>query len=139
MLGGEIMFGIPGMDLGRIILYVVIGIIYVYKFVKHKKLANLIMVFVCIYGLTSASFILKPYRDLLINNNLYIVVNVIMLLLIGLLIAYSILSKYIKKINRNWILNKKQVRYVSSLFICAIKCIKNGKLVIHMLLTKITF
>jgi hypothetical protein len=30
------------------------------------------------------------------------VVNVIMLLLIGLLIAYSILSKYIKKINRNW-------------------------------------
>ncbi len=133
------MFGIPGMDLGRIILYVVIGIIYVYKFVKHKKLANLIMVFVCIYGLTSASFILKPYRDLLINNNLYIVVNVIMLLLIGLLIAYSILSKYIKKINRNWILNKKQVRYVSSLFICAIKCIKNGKLVIHMLLTKITF
>ena len=133
------MFGIPGMDLGRIILYVVIGIIYMYKFVKHKKLANLIMVFVCIYGLTSASFILKPYRDLLINNNLYIVVNVIMLLLIGLLIAYSILSKYIKKINRNWILNKKQVRYVSSLFICAIKCIKNGKLVIHMLLTKITF
>ena len=133
------MFGIPGMDLGRIILYVVIGLIYVYKFVKHKKLANLIMVFVCIYGLTSASFILKPYRDLLINNNLYIVVNVIMLLLIGLLIAYSILSKYIKKINRNWILNKKQVRYVSSLFICAIKCIKNGKLVIHMLLTKITF
>ena len=133
------MFGIPGMDLGRIILYVVIGIIYVYKFVKHKKLANLIIVFVCIYGLTSASFILKPYRDLLINNNLYIVVNVIMLLLIGLLIAYSILSKYIKKINRNWILNKKQVRYVSSLFICAIKCIKNGKLVIHMLLTKITF
>ena len=133
------MFGIPGMDLGRIILYVVIGIIYVYKFVKHKRLANLIMVFVCIYGLTSASFILKPYRDLLINNNLYIVVNVIMLLLIGLLIAYSILSKYIKKINRNWILNKKQVRYVSSLFICAIKCIKNGKLVIHMLLTKITF
>lgn len=133
------MFGIPGMDLGRIILYVVIGIIYVYKFVKHKKLANLIMVFVCIYGLTSANFILKPYRDLLINNNLYIVVNVIMLLLIGLLIAYSILSKYIKKINRNWILNKKQVRYVSSLFICAIKCIKNGKLVIHMLLTKITF
>lgn len=127
------------MDLGRIILYVVIGIIYVYKFVKHKKLANLIMVFVCIYGLTSASFILKPYRDLLINNNLYIVVNVIMLLLIGLLIAYSILSKYIKKINRNWILNKKQVRYVSSLFIYAIKCIKNGKLVIHMLLTKITF
>ena len=102
MLGGEIMFGIPGMDLGRIILYVVIGIIYVYKFVKHKKLANLIMVFVCIYGLTSASFILKPYRDLLINNNLYIVVNVIILLLIGLLIAYSILSKYIKKINRNW-------------------------------------
>lgn len=133
------MFGIPGMDLGRIILCVVIGLIYVYKFVKHKKLANLIMVFVCIYGLTSANFILKPYRDLLINNNLYIVVNVIMLLLIGLLIAYSILSKYIKKINRNWILNKKQVRYVSSLFICAIKCIKNGKLVIHMLLTKITF
>lgn len=96
------MFGIPGMDLGRIILCVVIGIIYVYKFVKHKKLANLIMVFVCIYGLTSANFILKPYRDLLINNNLYIVVNVIILLFIGLLIAYSILSKYIKKINRNW-------------------------------------
>ena len=35
MLGGEIMFGIPSMDLGRIILYVVIGIIYVYKFVKQ--------------------------------------------------------------------------------------------------------
>ena len=96
------MFGIPGMDLGRIILCVVIGLIYVYKFVKHKKLTNLIMVFVCIYGLTSANFILKPYRELLINNNLYyIVVNVIMLLFIGLLIAYSILTKYIKKINRN--------------------------------------
>ena len=65
------MFGIPGMDLGRIILYVVIGIIYVYKFVKHKKLDNLIIVFVCIYGLTSASFILKPYRGIVRKMRIY--------------------------------------------------------------------
>ena len=95
------MFGIPGMDLGRVILYIVLVIIYMYKFVKHKKLTSLIIGFLCIYGLTSANFILKPYRDLLINNNLYIVVNVIILLLIGLLIAYNILTQYIIKINKN--------------------------------------
>ena len=49
------------------------------------------------------------------------------------------LQNILKKLTETEILNKKQVRYVSSLFICAIKCIKNGKLVIHMLLTKITF
>ena len=91
------MFGISGMDLERVILYIVLVIIYMYKFIKHKKLTSLIIGFLCIYGLTSANFILKPYRDLLINNNLYIVVNVIMLLLIGLLIAYNILKYF----NRN--------------------------------------
>ena len=91
------MFGISGMDLERVILYIVLVIIYMYKFIKHKKLTSLIIGFLCIYGLTSANFILNPYRDLLINNNLYIVVNVIMLLLIGLLIAYNILKYF----NRN--------------------------------------
>lgn len=95
MKGCTNMINYSTIDFGRLLMLIILAIYFFYRFFKHKKLSNLILALIFIYGLTSRKFMFYSERINLSNNKVYIISNIIIIIISSLLL-YALYKK-IKK------------------------------------------
>lgn len=74
-------------DYGKSLIFILLSIHFIIKFVKSKKLSDLTKGLLAILCLTSARFMFDPYRSEFLNNRPYVILNIIVCLCIVLTLA----------------------------------------------------